>query len=111
VDRPLSLGRAVVKLLRQSGDDRATAGHGYPIVATMSLTRVRISGGVITSPNARDGARRDGLLDAHGPSSHRSSRSLDIRNVDTHNRIRNVDMRSRIRNVDMRTRSGRNPLG
>jgi hypothetical protein len=95
-------------------------GTVIPYVATMSLTRVRISGGVITSPNARDGARRDGLLDAHGPSSHRSSRSLDIRNVDTHSRIRIVDMRSRIRNVDMRncirsvdmrTRSGRNPLG
>jgi hypothetical protein len=82
------------------------------------LQRSEISDGVIT--NARDDARRDGLLDAHGPSSHRSSRSLDIRNVDTHSRIRTVDMRSRIRNVDMRncirsvdmrTRSGRSPLG
>ena len=67
--------------------------------------------GVITSPNARDDARRDGLLDAHGPSIHRSSRSLDTRNVDMRSRIRNVDTRNCIRSVDMRTRSGRNPLG
>jgi len=81
---------------------------------------VGISGGVITSPNDYDDARPYVLPGVHGPSSHRSSRSLDIRNVDTHSCIRNVDMRNCIRNadmrngirsVDMRTRSGRNPPG
>ena len=86
-------------------------GTVIPYVATMSLTRVRISGGVITSPNARDGARRDGLLDAHGPSSHRSSRSLDIRR---NSRSCSEDSsRSRIRNEDIpiRIRNEHNPQG
>jgi hypothetical protein len=49
VDRPLSLGRGVVKLLLQSGDDRATAGRDHLICGN-------------NEPHDQGQARPDGAL-------------------------------------------------